>query len=86
MTTSQFPVLDDDRRGSTAELGRVVLADLGAVEPHIDELDCYCVLPIRLAHNAASGLHLELGPYDLDPNDIERIRRAIASYDEVRSR
>jgi hypothetical protein len=80
MTTSRYPALDDSRRWATAELDRLVLEDHGAIEPHIDELDSYCSMPIRLTHNAA-GIHLEVGPYDLDDSDVARLRAAITAYD-----
>lgn len=80
MTTSQYPVLDDPRCDATAQLGRVVLEDLGAIEPRVDTLDAYSAMPIRLTHSAG-GLCLELGPYDLDDADVARLRAAITAYD-----
>ncbi len=38
-------------------------------------------MPVRLVHDQGAGWHLELGPYSLDRDDIERLREAIASYD-----
>lgn len=78
---TDFPVLDAPRTEANAELNRQVLDDLGAIEPAIDEIDGWCTMPIRLAHNAAAGLCLEVGPYDLDHTDIERLRAAIRAYD-----
>ncbi|BBZ25417.1 hypothetical protein [Mycolicibacter hiberniae] len=80
MTTSQYPALDDSRHGANAELDRLALEELGLIEPHIDELDSYCSMPIRVTANAA-GMHLELGPYDLDASDVARLRAAINAYD-----
>lgn len=78
---TDFPVLDAPRTEANTELGRQILSDLGALEPHIDETDSCCTLPIRLAHNQAAGLCIELGPYDLDHNDINTLREAIRAYD-----
>ncbi|CAA0136115.1 Uncharacterised protein [Mycolicibacterium vanbaalenii] len=80
MTTSRYPALDDSRSFATAELDRMVLEEHEAIEPHVDELDSYCSMPIRLTHDAA-GLHMELGPYDLDARDVARLRAAINAYD-----
>lgn len=80
MTTSRYPALDDCRSVATAELDRMVLEEHGAIEPHIDESDSYCSMPIRLTHNAA-GLQLEIGPYDLDAQDVARLRAALNAYE-----
>lgn len=79
MTT--FPILDSPYTTATAELGRTILDTFGYLEPHIDETDTRCALPIRLVHNQATGLTIELGPYELEPTDINRLRQAIHAYD-----
>lgn len=80
-TTPDFPVLDATYAVANDELGRHVIAELGAIEPHIDELDSWCLLPLRLVVDQAAGLHIEVGPYSLSELDIERLRAAIAAYD-----
>lgn len=79
MTT--LPILDSPYTTATAELGRTILDTLGHLEPHIDETDTRCALPLRLVHNQATGCHLEIGPYALEPTDINRLRQAIQVYD-----
>jgi hypothetical protein len=76
-----FPVLDAPRADANAELFRTVIKELGAVEPFIDETDSCITMPLRLSHNAAAGIVLEIGPYDLDHNDVDRLRDAIRAYD-----
>ena len=83
MTTPDFPILDAPRTEANAELFRLVVDYLGVIEPHVDELDSYVSMPLRLVHNAATGFCLEAGPYDLDHNDIGRLRAAIAAYDDA---
>lgn len=80
---TDFPLLDADRAVANAELGRDVIAELGAVEPHIDELDSWCTLPLRLVVDQAAGMHLEIGPYSITGDDIERLRAAIKAYDQA---
>ena len=80
MTTSEYPAFDDSRSFAIAELDRMVLDEHGVIEPHIDELDSYCSMAIRVALDAA-GLQLEVGPYDLDARDVDRLRTAINAYD-----
>jgi hypothetical protein len=74
-------VLDAPRTEANAELFRTVIEDLGVIEPHIDETDSWITMPIRLSHNAAAGLVLEVGPYDIDHNEVDRLRAAIRAYD-----
>lgn len=76
-----FPILDAPRTEADAELGRLVIADLGAIEPHIAEVDDWCTMPVRIVHDQAGGLHMELGPYSLDVTDIAKLREAIRQYD-----
>lgn len=80
---TNFPVLDASYAEANTELFRTVLENLGVIEPRIDETDSWCAVPLRIVHDAASGVHLELGPYALDPADIERLRAAIERYDAV---
>lgn len=77
---TNFPTLDAPR---TTEHGRIIYDHLGHLEPHIDELDTWCTIPIRLAHNQTAGWHLELGPYNLNHTDIETLRAAIYHYDDA---
>lgn len=78
---ADFPLLDADYTAATTDLNRTVLNTLDPIEPAIDETDTYCTIPIRLVHDTAAGLHLELGPYTIDHTDIERLRNAIHAYD-----
>jgi hypothetical protein len=78
--TSRYPLLDDRRSVANTELDRMVVEEHGVIEAHIDESDSYCSMPIRLTPNAA-GLQLEIGPYDLDPQDVARLRAALTAYD-----
>jgi hypothetical protein len=38
-------------------------------------------MPLRLVHDQANGWDLEVGPYTLGRNDIQKLREAIAAYD-----
>lgn len=78
-----FPVLDAPRTEANAELNRVICDHFGCIEPHIDETDGWCAMPVRLVHNQAAGWCLEVGPYDISGTDIERLRAAIAAYDSA---
>jgi hypothetical protein len=82
---SHFPILDAPYLDANADLCRTVLETLGAVEPHVDETDTCFTIPLRLVHDAANGIHLELGPYACSENDIERLRAAIRAYDVART-
>lgn len=75
---SDFPVLDSSRHMSE---GRVVLDELGHIEPYVDEMDWWCRMPLRVAHTTASDVVIEIGPYTLDSEDIERLRAALRSHD-----
>lgn len=81
---TDFPLLDGPYTVGNTELGRVILDDLGVIEPHLDETDSWVTMPLRLVHDQAGGLHLECGPYSLDPKDIDRLREAIRQYDASR--
>jgi hypothetical protein len=78
-----FPVLDALRHAEANEFGRVIIDTFGFVEPYIGEVDGFMSMPLRLVHDQAAGLHLELGPYDIDRADIEALRTAIAGYDQA---
>lgn len=65
-----IPTLDSFRTAANRELGRVEIDYLGDIEPAIDEIDSFVVMPVRLVHNAGMGLGLELGPYDLCYSDM----------------
>jgi hypothetical protein len=78
-----FPVLDAPRPVANAELGRVIIDFFDYLEPHIEELDDWISLPLRLIYSQADGFGLELGPYTLGRADIERLRAAIAAYDQA---
>lgn len=78
---TDFPILDSPRTEANDNLFRTVIDELGKIEPHIDETDSWITMPIRASHNAAAGIVLELGPYDLDRTDVERLREALRRYD-----
>lgn len=75
---SDFPVLDAPRGH---EFGRGIFDYFGEVEPYITETDSWIAMPVRLVHDQLAGWHLEVGPYALDRNDIQRLREAIAAFD-----
>lgn len=77
---TEFPIIDAQRHEDDAD-GRIVLAKLDMLEPRTPEDDWWCRLPLRLAHDAGSGLVLEIGPYTLDEHDVRRLREALAAYD-----
>lgn len=80
---TDFPVLDSTRTDANAELSRTVIAEVGAIELHIDETDSWITMPIRISRNDAAGIVFELGPYDLDRRDVVRLREALRRYDVV---
>lgn len=75
-----FPVLDSNRTYETAEFNRFILDVFGYIEPHIDEIDEWCSMPIRLVHDQAADWHLEIGPYSISRGDIRRLQEAIDAY------
>ena len=80
---TNFP-LDAPYVVANAELGRDIIAELGVIEPHIDETDEFVTLPMRLVFHQAAGIHIEIGPYSLSELDIEQLREAIRQYDITR--
>ncbi len=62
------------------EAGRTVI-DRWQIAPYIDEIDGSCIIPIRLVHRTDAGLVLEVGPYTLECQDVDRLRAAVHSYD-----
>jgi hypothetical protein len=81
---TDFPILDSDRAGDPFIYpGRAILDAHGHIEPYVDEMDTWVAIPLRLVHLDTAGLCLELGPYTLNRQDIERLRAAIASYDRA---
>jgi hypothetical protein len=80
---TDFPVLDAPRLYANNSLGRVVGGDFGVIEPYLDETDSWVAMPLRLVHDQGAGWHLEVGPYSLNAADIERLREAIAAYDQA---
>ncbi|OBH20800.1 hypothetical protein [Mycolicibacter sinensis] len=82
-TQANFPILDADRSHDDAEYGRQVIVECGYVEPRISETDDWCSLPIRVITDQASGLHIELGPYDLDAADIRDLAGALHAYNQL---
>lgn len=79
--TSDFPILDGFRPPREDGTHRVIIDVLGMAEPYLDEADGWVALPVRLVHSPLGGFGIELGPYTLDPADIDVLRRAVAAYD-----
>lgn len=75
---SDFPVLDAPRGH---DFCRMIFDYFGEVEPYIEETDSWIAMPVRLVSDQAAGWHLEVGPYSLGRNDIQRLREAIAAFD-----
>lgn len=86
MTDTRFPVLDAPRTEANHSLGRVILDYHGELEPYIEEIDSWISMPVRLVHDQAAGIHLEIGPYSLDRRDIERLHAALTAYDQATGR
>lgn len=82
MRPPDFPVLDSARENTE---GRLVFDEYGSLEPYVDEIDTWFDMPVRLALTAGAGLVLELGPYTLDHEEIQLLRKAIAEYDKVKA-
>jgi len=76
---SDFPVLDAPRGD---DLGRMIFDVFGEIEPYIEETDSWIAMPVRLVYDQGAGRHIEVGPYSLDRNDIQRLREAIAAFDQ----
>lgn len=81
-----FPILDADRSFADREYNRHVIAETGFTEPYIGETDDWVTMPLRVVVDAASGVHIELGPYDLGIADIRALQGAIRTYYENASR
>lgn len=84
--TPAFQVIDSPRHFANTVADRVVMDLFGHVEPYDESIDTWRSMPLRLAYDVAGGWHIELGPYDLDAADIERLRAAIAAYDKALGR
>ena len=84
--TPGFPILDADRQGDNTICVRTIFDVFGHVEPRIPETDDWCSMPVRLAHSQLAGYYLEVGPYDFDAADINRLREAITAYDAATGR
>ena len=81
MTDDQM--LDGDRSTIDDIGGRTILDECGALQPHIDEIDAYCTLPLRITHNALSGITLEIGPFNFSGRDIQALRAALDGIDRI---
>ena len=79
-TTPDFPVLDAERDDAD---GRTVIAELGKIQPHVDEIDDWVTMPLRVAHTPLAGIVIEVGPYTLDRTDVERLHAALRGYDNA---
>lgn len=81
---SDFPVLDSPRAGHPFSYpGRAVIDVHGCIEPYVDDTDYWVSIPVRTVHTEGGGWGIELGPYRLNAEDIDRLRAAIASYDQA---
>jgi hypothetical protein len=75
-----FPVLNSPRTGDPFIYpGRAILDHHGHIEPYVD----WIAMPVRLVHTQGIGFAIELGPYTLAHADIQRLKAAIHSYDQV---
>jgi hypothetical protein len=75
-----WPVLDDPRTLPNEWGDRDVLEDFGSVNPYAEDLDRWCLLPMRLVWNSAGGLGLEVGPYTLHTHAIDAVASVLTSY------
>lgn len=64
-------------------LTRDIFRQFADLEPYVELIDAEYALPLRLVHDQAAGLHLELGPYSLNRADVNLLREAIAAYDRA---
>ncbi|WP_286211753.1 hypothetical protein [Mycolicibacterium mageritense] len=79
----RFEVVDSARTYATEELDRSVMDAFGHMEP-LDYRDgLWKSFPLRLTHDSGGGWQIECGPFNFDSADVERIRQAIAAYDDA---
>ena len=85
--STDFEILDSVRQPDAHGYPRRSIIDFyGYLEPHIDELDTWVAMPLRLVHSQLAGFELEVGPYSLSAADIHTLRSAIAAYDKALGR
>lgn len=77
-----FPIIDAGYDYANQVYNREVISEVGYVEPHISEIDDWCTMPVRVVVDAASGIHIEVGPYGLDAADVRMLQNAIRAYYE----
>ncbi|ALC05954.1 hypothetical protein CDES_07745 [Corynebacterium deserti GIMN1.010] len=75
--SSPFPLHDADRYDIDREGSREVIQELGIPEPHTPNNDSWARLPMRITTSAASGITLELGPYDFSGQDFLALEHAV---------
>lgn len=78
-----FAVVDTERHIANAQYNRVIHDHFGYVEGYVEKHDDWTALPVRLTHTTAAGWQIELGPYDLNAWAIDKLRAAIAAYDQA---
>jgi hypothetical protein len=76
----EWPVLDAPRTLADEEGDREVLEGFGSVAPIAEDLERWCLLPLRLVWNEDDGLELELGPYTLPTHAVDAITSALTSF------
>jgi hypothetical protein len=76
-----FPILDVPRDHD--DVGRAIIDVFGHLDPYLSWNDGYCSIPVRLVHDQAAGFHLECGPCAFTRQDIDKLRAAIAAYDDA---
>jgi hypothetical protein len=81
---SRFPELDSTRTEANCP-GHQIISEHGTIEPFVDEMDTWVSIPVRVAVNAGAGLCIEVGPYTLGRQEIDRLRAAIFDYDVCRA-
>lgn len=79
---ASFPVVDTNRSESNREVGREVIQELGVITAYFPARDWWGRLPLRLSHNQAAGLVLELGTLDLDEGEVILLKRAVGAWED----
>jgi hypothetical protein len=75
--------LDDPRTSGNEEFGREVIEELGAIAAYTPANDHWVRMDVRLVYDSSGGFTIEVGPFDLDENDIAVLQRAIAAWERM---
>ena len=82
MAETDLPMLAAPRRVSTNVFGRRIFDTFGDIEPCVEDDGCVA-MPLRLIRDQLDGWRIEVGPYTLGADDIERLRAAIFAWDDA---